>query len=93
MISKMEKAPPPPKNFPYKHTLTVMGNHLPDFPKTILNMLKVNGIGLSPEDIAQKLSAKGTYISLTITIEVQSQKQLETIYQALHNSHLVKYLL
>lgn len=84
---------PSHESYPIDHTLTVMGLNIPDFPKTIINLLSVNQITVRPESIQQKLSANDKYISLTIRITIQSQQQLEKLYKDLHNSHMVKYLL
>jgi uncharacterized protein len=93
VINRVKKKPPLPKNFPCEHTFTIMGNNQPDFPKTVVNILKINEIDVKEKHVKQKISAKKTYISLTIIVEIQNQNQLDNIYQALHNSHLIKYLL
>ena len=80
--------------FPCEFPLKIMGNNHPEFigmmcdlvSKHITHQIKSNAID-------QRKSSSGKYLSVTLTFTAESKKQLDTIYQELHEHIDVKMTL
>ncbi len=72
--------------FPTDFTIKVFGNATDDFEATILAMVQKHAPAASKENIVPRASANGKYVALSITIYVDSQAQLDKIYQDLSTS-------
>jgi putative lipoic acid-binding regulatory protein len=80
-------------DFPTSFPIKVMGKNVPHFSQVICDLL----MSLNPQfDIAQvemRPSSKGNYLSLTCTVFVNNQEELDTIYRALSGHELVSVVL
>lgn len=76
-----------PCQFPFK----VLGLSHPDLTIQVVAVLQQH----APGDYAptSKPSAKGNYVSLTVTVTAHSKEHLETMYEALGKLELVRVVL
>ncbi len=70
-----------------------MGKERPDFQDYIVDMISSHVGEVSTTDVVAKLSSKGNFLSLTITISAESREQLDNIYRSLTASDRVLFVL
>jgi putative lipoic acid-binding regulatory protein len=70
--------------FPCKFNLKIMGHNHEIFEKAVLAIIREQKIRLD-EAINTKLSANHKFLSMTVTFTAKSKKQLDKLYQALHD--------
>jgi len=77
--------------FPCFQTFKVMGVAHPELPEVVVSKLQE----IAPGDYAPtiKPSSKGSYHSLSLTVEVTSKEHMETIYTEISSLELVKVVL
>lgn len=78
-----------PCDFPIK----VMGASHPDFVSTMLTVVQQHDPEIDASKLTTRDSAKGNYLSLTITVRATSRPQLDAIYMALSGHPMVKMVL
>jgi len=67
--------------FPCEFPIKMMGRDTPEF-RAIAVALVENHVGpLAEESIQINLSAKGNFVSVTVTVTATSQQQLDDIYR------------
>lgn len=67
--------------FPCEFPIKMMGRDTPEFGKT-LRMLVEKHVGpIDDAAIRKALSRNGNFVSITITVNAQSQEQLDGIYR------------
>jgi len=79
--------------FPCRFPIKIMGKERPDFQDYIVGMISSHVGGISTTDVVAKLSSKGNFLSLTITISAESREQLDNIYRSLTDSDRVLFVL
>lgn len=80
----MEQPPEAPKiEFPCDYPIKVMGRSSEAFESIILEVFERHSPGFDQQAIAAKISNKGTFTSLTITIIATGAEQLEALHQDL----------
>lgn len=84
---------PPLIDFPCEFPLKVMGKNEGKFLETIIFLIQTILPSFSPEKIETRLSSSGKYTSLTCTIHVESQAQIDDIYRLISAHPLVKFAL
>ena len=84
-----EKLPEFPCSFPIK----VMGLDEPGFLDLAIDLVSQHAGNVSGEAVRVSHSKNGKYLSVTITIEAQSQHQLDDIYRELTANERVKVVL
>lgn len=72
--------------FPCDFPLKVMGVAADDFDALVVAIVRKHVNDLCEGAITAKQSRKGKYVSITVTIQAQSQEQLDRIYTEL-SSH------
>jgi uncharacterized protein len=76
--------PEPPKiEFPCDYPIKVMGRSSDEFESLVLAVFKRHAPGFDQQAIAARVSSKGTFTSLTITITATGPAQLEALHQDL----------
>lgn len=70
-------------NFPCDFPIKVMGKSTENFESLALEIIHKHVPTLEPDALRSRKSKDGTYISLTATVHVDSQDQLDALYQAL----------
>lgn len=82
-------APPPEESllkFPCEFTIKVFGAMDPDYEQTIIDLIRPLAPNISRGSIQSRTSENGKYLSLSITLYVESREQLDNIYRALSSS-------
>ncbi len=80
-------------DYPSQFSLKVFGNQSVDFEDIVLALIKAHSSQTEHFEVSSRASKAGKYIALTIKFTVQNQKQLENIYQDLHEcEHVVMSL-
>lgn len=69
--------------FPCEFTVKVFGEMSSDFEKMIFELVHPLAPSLSTSSIQSRISENGKYISLSVTLYVESREQLDNIYRAL----------
>ncbi len=84
---------PPLIDFPCDFPLKVMGESESKFTETIISLIQTILPMFNPVNIDVRLSSSGKYTSLTCTVHVESQAQLDNIYRLISAHPLVKFAL
>lgn len=79
--------------FPCAFPIKVMGVHTDDFAQQIVAVVQVHAPDFAAETVAIRESSGGKYLSLTLTLQAQSQAQLDALYRALTGHPAVKFVL
>lgn len=90
-----DQNPPPPKiEFPCpNYPIKVMGDSGPDLRALVEQVFSRHASDFNTDNIAVRDSSKGTFQSLTVTIEATGEDQLRAIFNDLKSSKLVKMVL
>lgn len=75
--------------FPCDFPLKVFGLATESFAPTVLTIIQKYVPTVTAEDLHSRDSGNGKYVSLSITLHVESKAQLDGLYQALTASPLV----
>ena len=78
-----------PSDFPIK----VMGKMHDDFAQTIVEVVVLHDPTFHAGKMEMRPSAKGTYLSHTVTVRAISREQLDNLYRALSSHPMVKVVL
>ena len=84
---------PPLIDFPCDFPIKVMGETQDSFAQTIIELIQAIEPTFNASKIEMRASSGGKYISLTCTVYVTSQVQLDDIYRSISAHPLVKYSL
>ena len=84
---------PPLIDFPTDFPIKVMGKTESQFPDTVILLIQTIVPTFNPENIESRISSSGKYTSLTCTVRVESQVQLDDIYRLISAHPLVKFAL
>lgn len=84
---------PPLIEFPCDFAIKVMGETQDAFSATIISTIQSIVPTFCASQIEMRASSAGKYISLTCTVHVVSQAQLDDIYRVLSAHPLVKFAL
>ncbi|MEZ5661875.1 MAG: DUF493 domain-containing protein [Burkholderiaceae bacterium] len=80
-------------SFPTRFPIKVMGERHERFSAAIAALVRRHVPGFDPDTLTEAVSRKGTYVSLTITVEVDSREQLQSLYEALAGHQMVRIVL
>ena len=76
-------------DYPSQFSLKVFGNQSVEFEDIVLALIKAHSPQTEHFEVSSRSSKAGKYVALTIKFTVQNQKQLENIYQDLHDCEYV----
>ena len=79
--------------FPCAYPIKVLGRAGSTFQPAVMSVFNRYAAGFSEQDVLVKDSRNGTFQSITITIEAQSEEQLRQIHQDLMGTGLVSMVL
>lgn len=79
--------------FPCHFPIKVMGKNVPEFSQVICDLLLSMCPGFDVAGVEMRPSSKGNYISLTCSVHVNNQNELDDIYRALSGHELVSVVL
>lgn len=90
----MDESPIEPLiNFPCHFSIKVIGDAVEDFSGVVIKSINKYDVLFDSSCIEMKGSSAGKYISLTCTVFVLSQKQLDNIYRELSGLNVTKFVL
>ena len=75
--------------FPCQFPIKVMGIASDDFDIVIFDIIKKHVSHLPKDAVKSRLSQKGNYVSVTVTIKAESREQLDNIYYDLTGHEIV----
>ncbi len=78
-----------PCDFPIK----IMGATQDAFAQTMLDVVRLHDPDFDAGRMEIRPSAKGNYLSLTVTVRATSREQLDNLYRALSSHPMVKVVL
>ena len=78
-----------PSDFPIK----IMGVMQDAFAQTMVELVQQHDPDFDATKMEMRPSAKGTYLSLTVTVRATSREQLDNLYRALTSHPMVKVVL
>ena len=78
-----------PCDFPIK----IMGAMQEHFAQTMVEVVTVHDPDFHAGKMEMRPSAKGNYLSLTVTVRATSREQLDNLYRALSSHPMVKVVL
>ena len=84
---------PPKIVFPCSYPVKVLGRAGDTFHGAVLSIFDRHAPGFSRDDVVIKDSKKGTFQSITVTIEAQSEAQLRLIHEDLMGTCLVSMVI
>lgn len=84
---------PPLIDFPCEFPIKVMGETQDTFSQTIIDLIQQIVPSFNASHIEMRASSGGKYISLTCTVHVISQAQLDDVYRLISAHPLVKFAL
>ena len=88
-----EKLPQSNLLFPSEFTIKVIGKNSPDFEISALYAIKKHCLKLSETALNIKESKHKKYLALNVTLEIETQEQLEAIYRELNDcKHVIMTL-
>lgn len=67
--------------FPCSFPIKMMGRDTPEFRNTVRALVESHAGSIDDDAIRSALSKNGNFVSITITIDAQSQQQLDDIYR------------
>ncbi len=79
--------------FPTFFPLKVIGNNTESFPDDVAKAICLILPEFNPATLVSEFSKTKKYLSLTASVYVSSQEELDAIYRALHAIKDVKFLL
>lgn len=75
-----------PLKFPCEFTIKIFGEMAPDFEKVVYDLILPYAPTLSSGAMQSRVSENGKYLSLSVTLFIESREQLDNIYRALTGS-------
>jgi len=78
-----------PSDFPIK----IMGAMQDAFAQTMVELIVLHDPSFHSGKMDMRPSAKGNYLSLTVTVRATSREQLDNLYRALSSHPMVKVVL
>ncbi len=84
---------PPKITFPCEYPIKVLGRAVEAFEPTVMTIFRQRAPGFSEKRVVVKPSRNGTFQSITVTIEAQSESQLRKIHEDLMGTGLVSMVI
>ncbi len=82
-MSDQENDPPPLLQFPCSFPIKIMGRNEPGFLDLVVAIVAQHAGSIPQDAIRTSASSKQAFLSVTVTINAESQHQLDRIYQDL----------
>ena len=75
--------------FPCDFMIKAMGKSTPEFHETVVSIVQQHDKSFTKDKIIERESKKGTFVSVTFYVYVESKPELDAIYQNLTDSEHV----
>lgn len=69
--------------FPCAFPIKVMGRATPEFELTVVSIVRKHAPDLAEGAVTTRASKQANYVAVTVTVNAQSQAQLDAIYREL----------
>ena len=79
--------------FPCDFPIKIFGRNAPGFRASVLSIVRSHCRTLSEEDVRERASRGGRYLSLTVTVRMRDRAHADAIYRALTASDSVLMVL
>jgi putative lipoic acid-binding regulatory protein len=79
--------------FPCEFNLKVLGHNDKEFEIAVLEILQKQRIKLRENSINTRISSNHKYLAITVIFTAKSKKQIDKLYQALHDCNKVLMIL
>lgn len=79
--------------FPCDFAIKAMGESSPEFDSVVVSIIRQHIESIAEGAVKTRQSSGGKYTSVTVTVNVTSKVQLDSIYQDLSSHELIKYVL
>ena len=83
----------PKIEFPCRYPIKIMGEATDGFTSDVLEIVSRHASDVSDTDLSTRASAKGNYLSLTVTINATGVAQLEALFADLKSLAAVRLVL
>ena len=80
-------------DYPCDFPIKIMGKTQPGFAQTILDVVRRHAPDFDPATVEMRPSREKTYLSITATIQAQSQVQIDNLYRELCDHPMVAIVL
>ena len=88
-MSTPEEQPETLVEFPCDFMIKAMGKATPEFHETVVSIVQKHDASFTKDNIVERESKKGTFVSVTFNVYVESKPELDAIYQNLTDSEHV----
>lgn len=94
-MSSPETSPQPPLiTYPAHYEFKVMGLHEPSFRELVVALFEAAlGRVLPPDAVAEHASHQGKYVSVRVTVRLESEAERASVYASLHREKRIVYYL
>jgi putative lipoic acid-binding regulatory protein len=79
--------------FPCRFPIKIMGKERADFQEHVVGLISSHVGDIAKTDVTVRLSRKGNFLALTVTISAESREQLDDVYRSLTASERVLFVL
>lgn len=79
--------------FPVEFPLKIIGARVDEFADTITGVVLAHAPDFDPRTARMRVSSKGTWLSVSVTVKAQSRAQLQALHDALTGHPLVRMVL
>ncbi|WPL19919.1 hypothetical protein Thiowin_05074 [Thiorhodovibrio winogradskyi] len=79
--------------FPCQFPIKAMGLAEANIVELVLEILGRHTLDIAPEQVRQRLSSNGKWLSVTVLIEAESKAQLDAMYQDLTSHDAIVYVM
>ena len=80
-------------DFPIDFPITVIGARVDEFADTVTGIVLAHAPDFDASSVQMRVSSKGAWLSVTVTIRAQSRAQLQALHDALVAHPLVRMVL
>ncbi len=80
-------------DYPCDFPIKIMGATQDSFAQTMVEVVSLHDPDFHAGKMEMRPSAKGNYLSLTVTVRATSREQLDNLYRALSSHPMVKVVL
>lgn len=80
-------------DFPVDFPMKVIGARVDEFADTVTGIVLAHAPDFDPANVQMRVSSKGTWLSVTVTIRARSRTQLQELHDALAAHPLVRMVL
>ncbi len=93
LLKELEENAEPLLVFPCEFPLKVVGINTPDFTEQILAIVRKYDSAIDLSKLKERVSVKGNFLSLSISVNMPSQEVLDALYKELVDHPQTKFVI